>query len=304
LVLADQWAARRLRWNARSVVAAIVAIAGFSALPVTMRLAGGLTFLTPGPQASHLGNLADSPAAASFAAWLRRDGISLAMISTLVPLLLLLPVAWAAWRKNATPAARQVILLGGVILLATCVLAAGQLQWWGLAQLLLLVVIAGAWPAAPRAVWLVAAFALLPGLVQVAVTARARDETQLTRLEIEGLIERDIAHWIADHTAAPGAIVLVAPERTPAFNFFGGLRGLGTPSAENEAGVTAAVRLMASGTAEEAQAQLAERSVTHLVLLSWDREVDELVGLAYHNPQDTFLAVATAPLPAAGNCRF
>jgi hypothetical protein len=286
LVLTGQWSRRDLHWNFRTIAATLVAIIGLAALPVAMRWTGDPAFLGANPQASRLTNLTDSPVATNLATWLSRDGFSLAAIATLLPFALLVSVGFAFREKSAS---RHVALVG-LTLLAAFLVACAQLQAWSLVQLLLLILVVTAWPAKERKLWLAAAFALLPGLIQLAGTARLRDKSRFSHLEIEGLIERDVAHWIADHAGAEGAMVLVAPERTPSFWFLGGLRGLGSPNRENETGVTAAVRILGATTAEEAQALLAQRGVTHLVLPSWDPELDEFVRWTSNNPNDTFLA--------------
>ena len=83
--------------------------------------------------------------------------------------------------------------------------------------------------------------------------------------------------------------MLAAPGRTPSLHFFGGLRGLGSPNWENPEGLAATVRIATASTMEEAQALLTQRGVTHIILPSWDTELDTLAGWTSVNPNDTFL---------------
>jgi len=173
------------------------------------------------------------------------------------------------------------------------VLACLQLRWWSLGDALLLALFVAAAAAVPaRNPWIWSAFAalvFLPGLPLLRPPAAAGDNVEFTRLEAEALIERSVAHWIADHAGPGGAVVLLPPDRTTSWCFHGGLRGLGTANWENRDGLAATVRIVTATTADEAQALIGQRGITHLVLPSWDTDLDTFARWSLRNPEDGFI---------------
>ncbi len=290
LTLVESWRHGQAGGNRRTILTALGAVTGLAALFVAMSLTGSRAFLTANPEASRLTNLLDGPVAPNFATWLVRDGSLLAKAAVVLPLALLVPavLAWLA-RETDRMTKRAAVFLGGM-LLACFVIACMQLQAWSLTQLVLLTLLAVVLPLTNLRSWLTVTAGLLPGVIALALTARPRDEAQLSRLEIEGLVERDIAHWLADHAEPGGTVVLSSPERTASLAFHGGLRGLGSPNWESADGVSATIRILDATTAEEAQALLNHRGVTRLVLPSWDTDLDAFVRWTQGNPNDTFLA--------------
>jgi len=298
LVLVESWRSGQTGWNRRTVFTALCALAGLAALPVAMALTDSPAFLVANPQANRLTNLLNGPVAPNFATWLVRDGSMLAKVATCLPFALLVPAVLALLARKANHTAmRSAVFMGGVLLVCFAI-ACTQLQWWAMTQLMLLTLLVTALPLINFRSWLTISLCLLPGLIELARTAQLRDDSQLTRLEIEGLVERDIAHWIADRTGTDGGVVLISPERTPSLNFHGGLRGLGSPNWENDAGIAATIRIIDATTADEAQALLNQRGVTHLVLPSWDTDLEEFVRWTKTNPNDAFFtAVRRWALP-------
>jgi hypothetical protein len=213
----------------------------------------------------------------------------LAKVAVCLPwFLLVLAVMALLARDTSAATARTALFLAGP-LLAALALACAELQWWALAQLGLLTLLATVLPRPDRRVWFAMGLCLLPGGIELILTARVRDGTELTRLEAESLLERDLAHWIADHADAPGTMVLASPDTTPGLCFYGGLRGLASPNWENQEGLAATVRILSATTSDEALGLLNQRGVTHLVLASGDAELDEFVRWAANKPDDTFL---------------
>jgi len=130
---------------------------------------------------------------------------------------------------------------------------------------------------------------LAAGLTRLVPPAAASGKNEFTKLEVEGLIERALAHWIAAHAGPGGAVVLAPPDRTVSLCFYGGLRGLGTPNWENRDGLAATNRIVTATTADEAQALLGERGVTHLIIPSWDSDLDEFARWTLRRPEDSFI---------------
>jgi hypothetical protein len=139
---------------------------------------------------------------------------------------------------------------------------------------------------------------LLPGLFAL-MPARETGSSpaDFTRHELEGLVERDFAHWLARRMGPDGAIVLAPPNLAASLYFHGGLRGLGSPYGENEEGFRASVRLAAAIHADEAQALARQRKLTHIIIPSWDGFLDEYARLGADNPAQTLMGMIHTWLP-------
>jgi hypothetical protein len=177
-------------------------------------------------------------------------------------------------------------------------LACLELHWWNLFDTVLLALMAPVAVAVSitahhrRNCRLWAALAGLvfaSGLVPIIPAVGAVERNEFSKLEVEGLIERALAHWIADHARPDGAVILAPPDRTVSLCFYGGLKGLGTPNWENRDGLAVTVRIVSANTAEEALALLNQHGVTHIVLPSWDPDLDEFVRWTLRRPEDSFL---------------
>jgi len=111
----------------------------------------------------------------------------------------------------------------------------------------------------------------------------------LSRPELVGLIERDLAGWLGKHSGAGGAVVLAPPSQTTPLYYYGGLRGIGSMALENKAGIEAAVRILSASTPEEAKELIERRGITHLVIPSWDNYLDEYARIGMGQLEGTFL---------------
>jgi hypothetical protein len=266
-----------------------------AALPVVMVRSGGLPTLFAGDLLdSRLTNLPDGIVAPTLGAWLARDGFTRAFGATVFPLLILLPAAWLLARQATGAVRRSALALALGPALVTVGLACFQLRWWsmvdGMLLALLVVVMATAAQSARRWWAAFAACVLASGLLGLLPpAATGGDEFKFTRAEVEGLYERAVAHWIADHAGNAGATVLVPPYRTASFCFYGGLRGLGTLNWENRAGLQATFRIATATRPDETQALINERGVTHIVLPSWDTDLGDFVRLGMKRPEGSFI---------------
>jgi hypothetical protein len=126
-------------------------------------------------------------------------------------------------------------------------------------------------------------------MVQLIPPPSSTKTIAFTPLEVEGLIERGLAHWIADHAGPGGAVILAPPYRTTGLCFHGGLRGLGTENWENRDGLAASTRIVSATTVDEAWELINQHGVTHLVLPSWDTDLDSFAAWTLRNPDDAFL---------------
>ncbi|HEX2862460.1 MAG TPA: hypothetical protein VHN79_12515, partial [Lacunisphaera sp.] len=312
LVLLEAYARQRAGfWHVRRAVVLVGALAATAVLPVALAHFRPQEWLSGDLFASRLTNLPEGVVAPDFGTWLRRDGLSPAVAATLAPLLLLLPALMLVFRRVADLRCRQQVALGLGPIAVALALSLQQLEWWatldGLLLALLVVLARGrGWSQQNPFASLrglepaMVALAFTLGLVQL-WPPRAGDRLAFTRLEVEGLIERAAAHWLADRTGPDGAVILVAPDRTARWSFHGGprVRGLGSAAWANREGLAALLRITHAQTGEQAQALLNERGVTHLVLPSWNRELQELARLGLDDPSDAFItAVDTWALPS------
>ena len=286
-------------WNRRRVVAVVLAIAAVAAWPIALILTGTTSPLSGDPLASRLSNLPNGIVAQNFFAWLARDGFTAPLAATGLPLLSIGVAGWILARRPTDAAQRITIALAFGPVLVTLALAFSQLSWWAGCDVACLTLLVAATMArggakiSPLSRWLWSGFTgviLLPGLILLAPPPMPTTENiQFTRLEVEGLLERSLAHWIADHAGPTGAVVLAPPDRTTSWCFHGGLRGLGTANWENRDGLAATIRLVSATTADEALALLNQRGVTHIVLPSWDSDLDEFARWTLGRADDAFI---------------
>ena len=245
--------------------------------------------------------------------YLIRHQFALASSASVLPLLLSALVLGFALRRKTDPVLRsQLALALGPALVATA-LALGQIRWWGLASGLS---IASTCPLlaslrepgvarATRTRWrLACALLLVPGAVAAVRLVGAH--RALTEQDIQGLAERDFAHWLRAGTGPRPPVVLSSPSLTTDLIFHGGMTGVGTLYWENRAGLRAAAAIFDAPTPELALAQIHAAGVTHIIAASWDPFLGAYVrldrGLA---PSDTprlpyFAAglLGQAPLPS------
>jgi hypothetical protein len=283
--------------GASMLVLSAVAVAS---LPFAIVKSGDNGFLAGDLLSSRLTNLPNGMVAASLSDWFARAGLSGAMAASLAPLLLLLPAAWLLARSRTGLANRTAVAVAVGPVLATAALAAHQLRIWNTfdcTMLVLLVAVAAAARSAadPRLFsWIVcglAAPAVALGLYQVwpTIDPKSPDEFKFTTSDIEGLYERALAQWIADRAGPDGATVLTPPFRTSSFCFYGGLRGIGTQNWENRDGLSATFRIVNSTRPDETLALINQRGITHIIVPSWDTDLDDFARMGLKQPKDSFI---------------
>jgi len=295
------WAARKRPYGTARDVGLVALCAGaVASLPVAIWLSGNHAFLAGDLLSTRLTNLPDGVVAGGLPAWAAQDGLTGAVAATCLPLLLLGPAAWILAGRSTRPALRAAVAIAAGPVLAALALAIHQIRWWNTVDCALLALLVAATAALPAAAaasrrirWTCCALlapALLLGAISAAPPAGSgASDFKFTRSEVEGLYERALAHWIADHAGPDGATALVPPFRTSSFCFYGGLRGLGTPNWENRDGLSATFRIINSTRPDETLALVSQRGVTYIVVPSWDSDFDEFARMGLRQPKDSFI---------------
>jgi hypothetical protein len=209
--------------------------------------------------------------------------MSVAVWTTLLPVLALVPSAGILFRPAKTPGAEFALALSLGPALVLLGFATQQLgDWSGLDAVLVVVFVATVagrvwfFSSVRSWVWVgcVAGIAI-SGITRLLPGALPGSGGKLTASESQELIERHLAHWLARHAGENGAVVYAPPRETATLCFYGGLRGVGTFAAENREGFGASLMIAAAKTMEEAQGLLLARSVRYIVIPSWDPFFDE-----------------------------
>jgi hypothetical protein len=130
---------------------------------------------------------------------------------------------------------------------------------------------------------------LVLGAMQIVPPADAGMKNALDESELLGLIERDLARWLATHTGPGEAVILAPHNETTTLHYFGGLRGVATLGWENRSGLEVAVRIVSASTPEEAKELIERRKITHIVIPSWDSYLDVYARMGMGQLEGTFL---------------
>jgi hypothetical protein len=289
------------RWP--RTLALLLSAAALTSLPAAIVYAPPPGWWSGDLFSSHLTHQPNGLAAPNFAAWLRRDGLSVAITATLAPLALLFPAVAMLVRGRAETWRRRSVGIAAGAAGVGIPFALMQLEWWATVQLLLLPLLvvlvydesadSRTRSTISRIPWLVAAgITIILGAVQLRPLPVSGDNFAFTPQEAEALLERAAAHWVAERSASSQAVVLLPPNRTTRWCFHGGprLRGVGSVAQENRDGLAATIRIVTAQTGEEAQALLQERGVTHLVMPSWDKELQQFAQIALKDANDAFIS--------------
>ncbi|HWA85004.1 MAG TPA: hypothetical protein VG710_02180 [Opitutus sp.] len=290
--------AARVRSRRGYVLAALAAIAVIA--PIVMAIRARQQLFSPNPEATRLTVLFDGTSAGNLFAWLAHEGVSHFSVATLLPLLLVVPAIWLLWRRGADAPRRvaTAIALGPVA--AALAVACFHLRAWAAvdATVLVLLVALTSGRLAVTARWLwggAVGLALLPAVILLSPAGRARDS--VSEPELESLIDRDLAHWLARRTGENRAAVLASPDVAAALAFEGGFKALGTPSPENSQGLNVAMRIAGTTSQDEAYALIQRHQITHVVLASWDPALEKLASLGGDQSGKSLVALLHRWLP-------
>ena len=296
--IAAEWMRRRRPTRSpRDNAAGALALVALAAVPVAMWRTRDLGFMGLDAAALRLTRLPHGPAATGLMAWVLRDGLTAALLATLLPLLLIVPAIWLLARRGAAPAARASICIALGPVLVALGFACRELAWWNGVDAVLLALlvaaaasIAGAVGDRPRRLALAgfAALVLLPGAIQLIPRTSTGVNAALNETEVVGLVERDLARWLALHAGGRDPLVLAPFNETVTLYYYGGLRGLATLGWENREGFEAATRIAGAPTPEGALELVRKREITHIVLPSWDARLDAYAREGPGQPEETF----------------
>ena len=229
--------------------------------------------------------------ASTLAGWLSHEGISARTCAALLPAILLIGVAGRLAMRSQSLARRRALTFALGPVAVTALVAVLMPRWWNTLDSLVLVVLAVAtatvsgvnFPGRWKWAVSVAFFAGL-GLLQLIPPGATFRENEFTPAEMQAILERDLAHWLAQRN--PGAVVLAPPELTSSLWFYGGLRGLTSFDTDNREGFVGALPIAGAPTQQEALTLIQRRQVTHLLLPSWDRSFDEAAQMSAANSAD------------------
>lgn len=284
--------------NRRVAAFALTAAALVAALPVVMWKTHSWGFLTTGLYSSRLTKLPGGAIAPDFWNWYLRDGITPAAWAAMVPVLLLLPAVWMLVLRNSGTAARirLAIALGPV--LVALGFAWYRLSWWSTLDAMLIVLVVASTAALAggarsrfiRWSWCGFVLAVLaPGAARLVSSVEDETKQALSVAEVTELTDRELAHWLAKEAGPGGALILAPLTETSSLCFYGGLRGLGTLDWENNDGLVGAMRISSATTEKEARELMQRRGVTHIVIPSWDSQLDDYARAGLGKLEGSFI---------------
>lgn len=229
-------------------------------------------------------------------AWLRRDGLTVPLLTTLMPLVTLTVAMAMLSRRTLDQHQRVWLALAIGPAVVACGFSMHTLRWWPIfdATLLTVLVALSGSGATRRAVKIiaiaVAVVAFIPSYALLATRGNDAGTDSLGEADVQGLVERDLAQWLVTRAGSRPTVLLAAPSVTTRLCYYGGFNGIGTLNWENRDGLATTIRMVAATSPEEAQALVTQRGVTHVVLPSWDASLEEYARMGAASADNTFLA--------------
>lgn len=182
-------------------------------------------------------------------------------------------------RREQPPASESSRLPAALVLAGLGVLAFFRVRWGVVAALVALPLV---WHlatrdfAACRKIAASVAFAFFIGLLAwgtmlPASFQRPAEGAEPSAADIDALVHRHFAHWLATHTPPGSVAALAPPELSDSLVFHGGSRVLMSTAWESYPGQLAATRILSAIESTEAEAVLQAHELTHIILPSWDK---------------------------------
>jgi hypothetical protein len=220
------------------------------------------------------------------------------VLGTILPALLACPAIWLLFRRTPCTGQRLAVAIALGPTSVALAIALFRLSWWNVFDAVLVALIAsmtaalheGELPRLVRGAWpLLAAALLIPGAAQAWPRTGTGDKNALLDSEVVGLVERDLARWLAAYGPPGGEIVLAPSHATMALYYYGGVRGIVTLDLENEEGLQSAVRIVSATSFDEALNLFSRRGITCVVIPSWDTQLDTLARLGLGDLERSFV---------------
>lgn len=287
---------QRGRWGRATLVsAAAAALAGLS-LGIVMLVKQDPGFLATRLGSDLMTHLPDTTSATSFGEWVNQHSTRGAAAGIFLPLGLIALAGGLLGRGKVPVPYRGALLTALIVTVGAAGMGLSNLAWWsvvfcGLAAIAALAATAMTSIRA-QLVWAgVGLMAVGAAGGNLAPRIREARDPQLTTADIRSLAERDLAHWLASRQQEYRSVVLSPPDTTPALYFYGGVRGLGSPYAENAEGFIAAVRIASASSPDESLALATQRELSHVVIPSWDPFLFEYAQLGAAQPEHSLMAM-------------
>jgi len=294
---------KRKSVSRRQKITLALSILAISGLIYSIVFHGSLEGWSIDPVGARLTRLPVDPGVANLSSWMGVSNGLGTLLATLVSVTLLILGITVLFRfKKSVAEARMIALAAGPALLALA-LSVTQLGWWNttVALILILTVVLISLPRLSQSLrWSGIGLVLFASALGAPFVFSGLDEpsrNSVDRTELETLIERHLAQWLAQRTESSGTIALAPPNVSVSLIYFGNLRGLGTPYPENVEGFSVAVRLSAASTADEARALATGREVSLIIHPSWDPFLEEYARLGSKEPENSFIAILNRWLP-------
>jgi hypothetical protein len=266
------------------------------AMPVVLAFQARRELFIPDPSSARLTALFDSAIAPNLPTLMVHYGFSAMVMATLLPLILVIPALWLVAR-GPNPRTRNAVAIALGPVAVAIVLATFQLRWWALLDAVLLTLLVAGTTSAIQSKqhrfcrWLwVGGIALSAALGAVLLIPRGATAS-VSEAEVEGLIERDLAHWLAQRAGGDRPAILASPNLSASLAFKGGLRALGSPYSENSTGLNLSFRIASATSQDEALALVQRHQITHVVLASWDPTLEQVAELSGDKEQKSLVAL-------------
>ena len=275
----------RVRGRARLEIAFAVAL--IAALPYTQIKFGFKGWLYPSAAMERLTSLDETTVYHGIVDWFARasSGERLFLLAPGFAAAVVLAIAFL--RAGTT---RRSLLRSAIVIVAVIALACCRVRWAVVLALLappLVCRTASGVSAATRrwAFGIAALFVLGLAAWDRALPAPLRvpsNATDPSATDIDALVYRHFAHWLASHNPGQKINALAPPDLSDALVFHGGAHVLMSTAWESYPGQVAASRFLSAPESTEAEAILQSRDITHVILPSWDKVLPLLV----HEPQE------------------
>lgn len=108
-----------------------------------------------------------------------------------------------------------------------------------------------------------------------------------TAADLDALIHRRFAHWLASRTPSQNVAALAPPELSDSLVFHGGCRVLMSTAWESYPGHLAVNRILSALESSEAEALIERHKLTHVILPSWDKVLPLFVQKPAVDGKDT-----------------